>query len=266
MTEFKLMLAQNYINQNVIDWWMSEKLDGIRAFWDGEKFISRTGKDILAPNSFLKKMPKNIRLDGELCAGRGEFSKTCSIVKKTKDVEKYTDDWINNITYHVFDIFTFESINFPFEKRMKLLDENVDTKNGYISIIKQTKIKSIEQMEKELDFIINSNGEGLMLRQPNSIYEQKRSKTLLKVKKFHDMEVKIIGYKNGTGKYKNKVGSFDCITKNGNTFNCGSGLTDEDRDNPPKINSFITVKYFELSKDGIPRFPVFLRIAERQEF
>ena len=80
------------------------------------------------------------------------------------------------------------------------------------------------------------------------------------------MEVKIIGYKNGTGKYKGKVGSFDCINKEGHKFNCGSGLTDEERDNPPDINTFITVKYFELSKDGIPRFPVFLRVAERQEF
>ena len=105
-----------------------------------------------------------------------------------------------------------------------------------------------------------------MLREFGSMYEGKRSKTLLKVKEFHDMEVKITGYKQGTGKYKGMLGSYECVTKEGHTFNCGSGLTDEDRENKLNIGKFITVKYFELSKDGVPRFPVYLREAERQCF
>ena len=99
-----------------------------------------------------------------------------------------------------------------------------------------------------------------------SMYEGKRSKSLLKVKEFHDMEVKIVGYTEGTGKYKGKLGSYACVNKGGIKFNCGSGLTDEDRASRLDVGIFITVKYFELSKDGVPRFPVFLRKAERQSF
>ena len=80
------------------------------------------------------------------------------------------------------------------------------------------------------------------------------------------MEVRIIGYKEGTGKYKGKLGSYECETKNGKKFNCGSGLDDDMRDNRLDVGVFITVKYFELSKEGVPRFPVFLRKAERQQF
>jgi DNA ligase 1 len=258
----KLMLAHNYTDQNVIGWHMSEKLDGIRAYWNGSKFFTRTGKNITPPKAFLECMPKGIVLDGELCVGRGKFSETSSIVRKTKDVEKYTEEWLTKITYHVFD----SPSEYPFERRMGYLYENVSNKYKYIQIVKQTVVKKQSDIDKELRRIIKLGGEGLMLRESGSMYEGKRSKSLLKVKEFHDMEVRIVGYKEGMGKYKGKLGSYDCETKEGHKFNCGSGLTDDDRDNRLKIRTFITVKYFELSKDGIPRFPVFLRIAERQCF
>tara|TARA_Y100000114_G_C11710672_1_gene303304 strand:+ start:248 stop:1039 length:792 start_codon:yes stop_codon:yes gene_type:complete len=260
----KLMLAHNYTDQNIIGWHMSEKLDGIRAYWDGYNFYSRTGKEIKAPKTFKEYMPIGIKLDGELCAGRGKFNETSSIVRKTKDIEKYQNDWLTKITYHVFD--TIQNISWTFERRIGYLYENIGNKYKNLEIVRQTKIINKKDIDKELKRITELGGEGLMLREFGSMYEGKRSKSLLKVKEFHDMEVKIIGYKNGTGKYKGKVGSFDCINKEGHKFNCGSGLTDAERDNPPEINTFITVKYFELSKEGIPRFPVFMRVAERQEF
>ena len=125
---------------------------------------------------------------------------------------------------------------------------------------------SFRNADRELTKIIELGGEGLMLRRYGSMYEGKRSKSLLKVKEFHDMEVKIVGYTEGTGKYKGKLGSYACVHKGGIKFNCGSGLTDEDRASRLDVGIFITVKYFELSKDGVPRFPVFLRKAERQSF
>lgn len=262
MSNVKLMLAHNYTDQNVNGWFLSEKLDGIRAYWNGHSFYSRTGKEIKAPKAFLNNMPKDIVLDGELCAGRGKFNLTSSIVRKTKDVEKYTQDWINNITYHVFD----SPSDMIFEFRMSFLNDTIGTKYNNVSIVDQNEINKNTCIDTELKKIISLGGEGLMLRKNGSMYEHKRSKSLLKVKQFHDMEVKIVGYKNGTGKYKGMVGSFDCETRLGKTFNCGSGLTDHERGNPPSIGTFITVKYFEVSKEGIPRFPVFLRIAERQEY
>tara|TARA_B100000131_G_C18058317_1_gene589403 strand:- start:7 stop:795 length:789 start_codon:yes stop_codon:yes gene_type:complete len=258
----KLMLAHNYTDQNVIGWHMSEKLDGIRAYWDGSKFFTRTGKSITPPKAFLECMPDGIVLDGELCVGRGKFSETSSIVRKTKNVEKYNDDWMNKITYYVFD----SPSAYPFERRMKFLYENIGSKYRCVEIVKQTVVKKQSDIDKELRRIIRLGGEGLMLRENGSMYEGKRSKSLLKVKEFHDMEVRIIGYKSGTGKYKGKLGSYDCETKDGYKFNCGSGLTDTDRENKLEIGVYITVKYFELSKEGIPRFPVFMRVAERQSF
>ena len=210
----KLMLAHNYIDQDIKNWWMSEKLDGIRAYWNGNQFYSRTGKEIKAPKAFLDNMPKDIILDGELCAGRAEFNLTSSIVRKTKNVENYTNDWTNNITYHVFDTIC----DFPFEKRMCILYNQI-TNFKFISIVKQTKVKNTNHLDKELNNILDIDGEGLMLRAPESMYEHKRSKTLLKVKKFHDMEVKIVGYKEGTGKYKGMLGSYECETILGSKFN-----------------------------------------------
>ena len=257
----KVMLAHNYTNQNITNWWMSEKLDGIRAYWTGEKFLTRTGKEIIPPQSFIQEMPKGIVLDGELCAGRNKFNLTSSIVRKTKNVENYVDDWIDNITYNVFDTVC----DHPFERRMGILHDKI-INYKYIKIVEQTKVKNINHLNTELQKIINIDGEGLMLREPKSMYERKRSKSLLKVKKFHDMEVKIVGYKEGTGKYKGMLGSYECETKEGSRFNCGSGLNDNDRINRLDIGVFITVKYFELSKDGVPRFPIYLRVAERQNF
>ena len=171
------------------------------------------------------------------------LTKFSSIVRKTKDVEKYTNDWMNNITYYVFD--TLQNLSWPFERRLGYLYENIGNKFTNLQLYSDQDKKK-DDVDKELKRILKLGGEGLMLREYGSMYEGKRSKTLLKVKEFHDMEVKIIGYKKGMGKYKGKLGSYDCETKEGKKFNCGSGLRDEDRDNKLELITFITVKYFEL--------------------
>jgi DNA ligase 1 len=257
----KVMLAHNYTDQDITNWWMSEKLDGIRAYWTGEKFLTRTGKAITPPQFFIDEMPKDIILDGELCAGRNKFNLTSSIVRKTKNVENYVDDWANNITYNIFDTVC----DYPFERRIGILYDQI-TNYKFVKIVKQTKVNNKNHLDKELERIIDLDGEGLMLREPESMYERKRSKSLLKVKKFHDMEVKIIGYREGTGKYKGMLGSYECETLLGSKFNCGSGLNDNNRLDRLDIGTFITVKYFDLSVEGVPRFPIYMRVAERQQF
>ena len=103
-----------------------------------------------------------------------------------------------------------------------------------------------------------------MLRKPRSKYIGSRSSTLLKVKTFHDTEAKVVGYKQGKGKHGTVTGSLHCELSSGIRFYVGTGLSDEDRRDPPKIGSVITFRYFEMSKDGVPRFPSFLR--ERPDF
>ena len=262
----KLILAHNYEEQDVIGWFMSEKIDGIRAYWDGNKLWSRTGKEINASQSFLENFPKETTLDGELFMSPeikvnttdSLFSQVCSITRKKEPVD---EEWLN-ISFYVFD--TVEK-SVPFIERLKIIETLPKTPN--IIILKQHKIKSDEELDKFHQFIRKEGGEGVMIKNPRGMYVGKRSKDLLKLKQFYDTEVKIISYKPGTGKYVNMLGGYNCEMVNGKQITVGSGMDDNERNNPLEIGTFITIKYFELtSKNQVPRFPVFLRKAERQEF
>lgn len=103
-------------------------------------------------------------------------------------------------------------------------------------------------------------GEGLMIKDPNSSYEPKRSNLLLKVKQFDDTEATVIGHNKGTGRCSGMLGALQVKMDNGITFKIGSGFNDSQRNKPPKIGSRVTFKYQGVSKSGTPRFPIFLRI------
>lgn len=120
----------------------------------------------------------------------------------------------------------------------------------------------MEHLLEELAFIEAQGGEGLMLRSASAAHRGGRSSDLLKVKSFHDDEALVTAHEEGKGKYQGQVGSLVCITKTGARFKCGSGLTDAMRTKrgAPAPGTVITFKYFELTKDGIPRFPTFLRV------
>jgi DNA ligase-1 len=262
-----LLLAHSW--EDDIDptgYWMSEKLDGVRAFWDGEKFISRLGNVYHASNSFLQGMPKNVQLDGELFVGRKKFQETVSTVRKLVPDEA---EW-RKIEYYVFDILaTRKSANEDFrdctgetfERRQALLAQlHAEGSEASWVVLDQEWCKSKAHMEQYLRSIERVGGEGVMLRQPASKYEAGRSNTLLKVKTFHDAEAKVIGYEPGKGKHKGRMGALEVEMPNGKTFSVGSGFTDKERENPPKIGATITYRYQELTKDGIPRFPTFVEV------
>lgn len=99
-----------------------------------------------------------------------------------------------------------------------------------------------------------------MLRQADSLYENKRSKTLLKVKSFADDDAIVIGYEDGIGRCKGTVGALKVRTKDNVYFSVGSGMTYELRKNPPKIGATVTYKFYGITKDNKPRFPIFLRV------
>jgi DNA ligase-1 len=120
--------------------------------------------------------------------------------------------------------------------------------------------RSVEHLREELDRIDALGGEGLMLRQPGSRYEPGRSPTLLKVKRFHDAEAQVIEHQPGAGRHKGRLGALLVALPNGTTFSVGTGLTDAQRDNPPRLGSTITFRYQELSERGVPRFPSFVGV------
>jgi len=287
------------ISEPPIDWWASEKWDGIRALWDGEKIISRgsgVGKPKVytyIPEWFKLTLPPGIALDGEIWIGRGLFQKT-SRLSTIKPGKSYTEEQINNIwagkedppvIFKVFDIPTEKS---PFEQRMKLLQTIVKDRKlcwdqiNYtgkkvfpLQFTEQVKIKSMEQLVELYTRLTSQGAEGIMLRAPGSPYELKRSKYMLKYKIKEDAECIVRGYTLGEGRLKGLLGSLNCeimqdSKPSGIFTQIGTGLTDSQRENyiisgHPEhipIGSIVSFSYMEMTKDGIPRHPVYRGIRD----
>ncbi len=248
-----LLLAHSWDStMDLTGWWISEKLDGVRAYWDGKRFLSRLGNEYHAPKWFVKGLPKT-PLDGELWIDRGEFQRTVSVVRR----QDKSDHW-KEVRFVIFDAPEAKG---TFEERIDFLEESFpEDSHEYASVLDHYLCESIAHLEKELARIESLDGEGLMLREPGSMYEVGRSSTLLKVKSFHDAEATVIDHVAGKGKHKGRLGALVVELEDGTQFNVGTGFSDAERDSPPEIGTVITFRYQELSKAGVPRFPSYLRI------
>lgn len=243
----QLWLLKTYKDQNISGWVMSEKLDGIRAYWDGEKLISRGGKRIYAPKWFIKDYPP-FPLDGELWTKRKDFENIASIVRDKNPSEAW-----KQIKYTIFEVPHAKGNLFKRLKKVKPYE------NEILKILPQIKIKDkkhLEDFHKELEL---KGAEGVVVRDPKMHYIGKRTSTALKIKTFHDAECEVIGHTEGKGKYEGFLGALKCRLNNGIIFKIGTGLSDSERRNPPKIGEVVTFKYQEFTKYGKPRFPVYLR-------
>lgn len=263
-----LLRLSEYKDQNVSGWLASEKLDGVRAYWDGENLLSRQGKRLNAPQSFTKNFPK-FALDGELYAKELKFEEIQATVMDKLPDEKA---W-GRLKFHVFDV---PEASGGLLDRLEVLAKFLkNERNQNLIIIKQIKMRDNAQFLKFTKDIIAKGGEGAVVREPNASYERKRSKNALKFKKFKDAECEVVSINKGSGKYANLAGSLTCKAlggkddkekadepKEGTIFKIGSGLSDEQRTNPPKIGSIITYKFQNLTSNGKPRFPIFLRVRE----
>jgi DNA ligase-1 len=233
-------------------WWMSEKYDGLRGYWDGQKLWSRKGNLIHAPDYFLAELPRDIALDGELWIGHGKFEETMSIVRS----ETPDDRW-KQVRYMVFDAPQAPG---TFEQRMQFLRATLSVENRFVRIVAQQRCQGAAQLLAERDRVVREGGEGLMLRQPGSLYEPRRSPTLLKVKPFDDAEATVIAHEPGKGKYAGKLGALRVRTDDGREFSIGSGLSDAERDSPPPVGTVITYRFRGLTAKRLPRFPSYLRV------
>jgi len=194
------MNAQFYDPNNTeVGWWVSEKLDGIRAIWTGQQLLTRRGKSLNPPSQFLENFPSHIALDGELFLKRKSFSETQSIVMNVSSPSIH--EW-EKLTYQVFDIP--DSSQLTFEETQLLLKKYLPTK-GPIRLLEQTHLKSKEQVAKFHISILKQQGEGTMLRKPLSKYQFARTNVLLKWKAYldpktqklvntMDHEARIVGY------------------------------------------------------------------------
>ncbi|KAF9063022.1 hypothetical protein BDP27DRAFT_1394009 [Rhodocollybia butyracea] len=243
--DFSVLLANSWdvdTGPDPTGWWISEKLDGVRTYYDGKLMYSRLGNPFTPPQWFLDKLPKNVTLDGELFGGRQKFQETVSIVKTMN-----SPHW-KDITFHVFDIPSIGTQ--PFETRMEQLKKFFEPGTGSHASDKVTIVE--HEKAKNRKHVIDK------LKEPGSQYEARRSSTLLKLKSFYDAEAIVTGYKDGKGRNAGVTGALKCKMASGKTFDVGSGLNDKQRKSPPKIGSIIVYRFQELTKDGVPRFPTYL--------
>jgi len=253
MSEDLIMRAYDYDNQDVTDWWLSEKFDGVMAIWDGNHLISRCGNKFFAPDWFTEKFPKDFPLNGELWIGRGQFQKVVSVVKKKFPIDS---EW-EQVKFIIFD--TPDVIS-PFEHRL-LLCGSVSKQSKYLGFARQIQCSDICLFEHEYQSILAKGGEGVMLHRPGSLYTYGKSKDVIKRKPKAYDEADVIGYIPGKGKNTGKTGALIC-TWNNKTFRLGSGLTDEQRNNPPAIGAKVTFKRNGLTAGGFPRHPVFIEVRD----
>ena len=229
-------------------------------------------------------MPENMPLDGELYIDRQMFQETMSVVRKKTPIVL---EW-QHVKFMAFDMpVKMDTGLVRFRKAEKLIPEiqlhptikdqlpfrfayhllSKLEQNEIFKVVEQTLVRDEEHLSEMLGEVMSRGGEGLMLREPYSKWEQCRSNNLLKVKPYEKMEVTVTGYYYGDGKYYGMMGALEVQDDVGRIFKV-SGFTDEerkirsvgfpfhrsDRDDCMFENgSKITIKYRELTKGGIPK-------------
>jgi DNA ligase-1 len=245
-----LLLAEKWESDlNPAGYLMSEKLDGVRAFWDGRQFLSRNGNRFHAPAWFTENLPLE-PLDGELWIGRKQFQRTVSIVRRQDEPDLWKE-----VRFVVFDAPADDG---AFEARLRVIEAVMEINRPAYAVAHQhVACSGRDHLHEELARVEALGGEGLMLRQAGSRYMAGRSDTLLKLKSFLDSEARVIGYEPGSGRHKGRLGALLVEMANGVQFEIGTGFTDSQRDRPPPIGSTVTFKYTELTNSGTPRFASF---------
>jgi DNA ligase-1 len=248
-----LLLAHSWESDtDLTDWWISEKLDGVRAYWTGTQFLSRQGNVYHAPPWFTEGLP-NVPLDGELWIDRKAFQRTVSIVRR----HDQSDHW-REVRFVLFDA---PAASGGFEARQEFLETTLcEHQPQFARVLNQERCRGLQHLREELCRITSLGGEGLMLRQPGSRYEVGRSNTLLKAKLFTELDAEVVEHLAGQGRHRGRMGALLVRLANGTTFNVGTGFSDAERGSPPTVGSVITVRYQELTDRGVPRFPTFVRV------
>jgi len=209
-------------------------------------------------------------LDGELFTKRGDFSGVSSVLRKKVPIDR---EW-KKIVYLVFDV---PKINEPFFERFRYIKSALKSKptDGYyldtewdsIKILKQYKVTSKDQLFRIHASVVKLDGEGVMLRDPNSYYTNKRDKSLLKYKHFHDSEAIVESHSFGKGRHADKMGNLSVRwIQSGVSFDIGGGFTDDQRKRYHELFSTGTIvkfRFFEVNESGKPRFPTFLGIVPK---
>ena len=250
----RLMLATTYHGGlDVSDYWVSEKLDGVRGRWDGQRLLTRAGQPVVPPRWFTAGWP-NIPMDGELWIGRGRFDEVSGLVRAGAADDRA---W-RKVRFMVFDLpahgGTFES------RVLRMRTLLPSTGIAWLQPLAQIHLANSTQLEARLRQVASGGGEGLVLHRRGALYRVGRSDDLIKYKLYEDAEARVVAHAPGKGKYTGMLGALVMKLPDGRRFRVGSGLTDAQRANPPPIGSLVTYRYNGLTSKGLPRFARFQRI------
>lgn len=230
---------------------VSEKLDGVRALWDGATLRFRSGRAVVAPAWFLAALPKT-PLDGELWMGRRRFDELSGAVRRSEPVDA---EW-RRITYRVFELPAGDG---PFERRIAQIRTLA---SDIVVPVEQQRFASNAELRARLKQVVDAGGEGLMLHRADAPVASGRSELLLKLKPLADAEAVVVGHEPGKGRFAGQLGALELQTPEGVRFKLGTGFSDAQRHDPPPIGATVTYRYRDLTPAGKPRFASFLRVSE----
>lgn len=251
-----LMLAERYrAGMPLAGWWVSEKYDGLRGYWDGKRLWTRGGEPIAAPAWFTAPLPAT-PMDGELWAGRGRFEQAVSTVRnRTPDDKAWRE-----IRFMVFDLPAQPG---DFDARLAALRKLLPiTEAPWVVPVAQARATTHAELMALLDKTIRLGGEGLVLHRGASLYRGERSGDLLKLKPHDDAEARVVAHLPGQGRHAGRMGALLVRTPEGVTFRLGGGFTDAQRADPPPIGSTVTYRFNGTSAAGVPRFARFVRVRD----
>ena len=255
-----LMLAKNHRpGVPLTDYWVSEKYDGVRGYWDGQHLLTRGGNPIAAPDWFTAGWPAT-PMEGELWAGRGQFELAVSTVRQSVPVEAA---W-RSLRFMAFDL---PSHSGPFEQRLTALQATVSRLNqAWVQVVAQERGTTEAALQQQLRSTVAGGGEGLMLHRASALYVAHRSDDLRKLKPLDDAEARVVGHVPGKGKHVGQLGALlvelpAADGQGARRFKLGTGLSDAQRRAPPPVGSWVTFNYRGLTGAGVPRFASFVRMA-----
>lgn len=237
------------------DYWVSEKLDGARALWDGQRLRFRSGRAVPAPEWFVAGLPPE-PLDGELWLGRGRFAELSGIVRRQQPRD---DEW-RQVRFMVFEQPDGAGSFTERVERLKAIVARAGV--PWLQVVEQFRVADRAALQARLDAVVAGGGEGLMLHRADAPYVTGRSDALLKLKPRLDAEATVLAHLPGRGRLAGMMGALLVETPSGVRFQLGTGFTDAERREPPPVGAQVTFVYRELTRDGVPRFASYWRRRE----
>ena len=251
---------RNALPLPIARYWVSEKYDGLRAWWDGDSLRTRQGHRIAAPAWFTANWPQ-VAMDGELWAGRGRFEFASSTVQSLQ-----ADDaaW-RQIRFMVFDL-PEQPLRFELRwQHMQTLKRGQQGLPQTWDVVPQWPVRDFAQLQTQLRQRVAQGAEGLMLHDGQALHSAGRSPALIKFKPLQDAEATVIAHLPGQGKHQGRLGALEVRNDAGQVFRIGTGFSDRERESPPAIGTRITYTHQGVTTKGLPRFARYLRVRSDEK-